>query len=178
MVALLLTGCGGDDDSTAEPGDDDAPALNTSGDGGDAGGSDAGDAGPGSATVTVDGVTMRFEQVEPGPNDDYYTFCTQVSGTLQAVFPQVDDAGNVLGGELSVILIEPGSAAAGMGEPPEFAVHNGERFWMYDEADPFDIPASGRSANGTATLRESGAMNPETGEIDTTPFEATLDISC
>ncbi len=63
-------------------------------------------------------------------------------------------------------------------QPPEFSVHNGERFWMYAESDPFDIPANGRSASGTATLVESGAMDAQTGEIETTPFEASLEISC
>jgi hypothetical protein len=113
-----------------------------------------------------------------GSGDDYFTFCSQVSDTLQAVFPQVDESGSVLEGELSVILIEPGSLADDIDEPPEFSVHNGERFWMYADPDPFDIPANGRSASGTATVVESGAIDPQTGEIETTPFEASLEISC
>lgn len=192
VVGLLLAGCGGDDDSaddggaeaTSDDSDESDGGGDATGDDGeatsdDSGGSDdAVPVGTGTATVTVDGVTMLFEQVEPGPDDDYYTFCTQVSGTLQAVFPQVDESGNVLQGELSVILIEPGTMADDIGEPPELSVHNGERFWNYDESGPIDMPADGRSASGTATVLESGAMNAETGEIDTTPFEATLEMSC
>lgn len=184
VFTVFLSACGGGDsgvDSAAVSSGDEVPGDVTgaeSNEGDETEGGDAGAAGAGTATVTVDGVTMLFEQIEPGPDDDYYTFCSQVSGTLQAVFPQVDESGTVLGGELSVILIEPGSLADDLNDPPEFAVHNGERFWMYADPDPFDIPANGRSARGTATLVESGAMDPQTGEIETTPFEASLEISC
>ena len=192
VVTVLLAACGGDDDGTDsadadsadEASGDEASGDDSSGSGNETGGDDssgsgdAGTAGAGTATVTVDGVTMLFAQIEPGPNDDYYTFCTQISGTLQAVFPQVDESGTVLRGELSVILIEPGSFADDLDEPPEFSVDNGDRFWNYAESDPFDIPADGSSASGTATLVESGAFDPQTGEIQTTPFEASLQISC
>lgn len=200
IITLLLTGCGGDDDTdTADETSDasgetsdasgetsDASGNDASGEssddgsgGGDSGESgDAGAVGIGTATVMVDGLTLLFEQVEPGPDDDYYTFCQQVAGTLQAVFPQVDESGNVLEGELSVILIEPGTMADDIDEPPEFTVTNGERFFYYEEPQSIDIPASGRSASGTVTLLESGAMDPESGELETTPFEATLEISC
>lgn len=177
VLTALLAACGGDDgggDDSADP----STLDGTSGDGiGDAS-SDAVDVDVATATVTVDGVTMRFARVEPGPDEDYYTFCTPISGTLQAVFPRVDESGNVLAGELSVILIEPGTFADELDEPPEFSVDNGERFWTYHDPDPFDIPASGRSASGTAILSESGAMDPTTGEIARTPFEASLQVSC
>ena len=113
-----------------------------------------------------------------GSGDDYFTFCSQVSGTLQAVFPQVDELGSVLEGELSVILIEPGSLADDIDEPPEFSVHNGERFWMYADPDPFDIPANGRSASGTATVVESGESIRRPVRSRRLRFEASLEISC
>lgn len=190
LIAALLVfaGCGGDDtdstdgdDASADvSGDADANAGDDA-DSGDAdgGGGDAPAAGNGTATVVIDGTTYQFAQVEPGPDDDYYTFCTSVAGTLQAVFPLVDDAGTVVeGGELSVIFLEPGGIAADQGESPEFSVSVDQQFWFHEEGQPIDVPADGRSASGTATLLQSGAMNAETGAIETTPFDVTIEMSC
>lgn len=198
LIAALLVfaGCGGDDtdstdgddasadvsgDADANAGDD---ADSGDADGGgdsdaDGGGGDAPAAGNGTATVVIDGTTYQFAQVEPGPDDDYYTFCTSVAGTLQAVFPLVDDAGTVVeGGELSVIFLEPGGIAADQGESPEFSVSVDQQFWFHEEGQPIDVPADGRSASGTATLLQSGTMNAETGAIETTPFDVTIEMSC
>ncbi len=197
LIAALLVfaGCGGDDtDST----DGDDAAADVSGDAGDdaesgdadsdsdsdadvadADGGDAPAAGNGTATVVIDGATYQFAQVEPSPDDDYYTFCSTVAGTLQAVFPLVDEAGNAVeGGELSVIFLEPGGIAADQGESPEFSVSVDQQFWFHEEGQPIDVPADGRSASGTATLSQSGTMNAETGAIETTPFDVTIEMSC
>ncbi|TDT16841.1 hypothetical protein BDK89_2439 [Ilumatobacter fluminis] len=202
LIAALLVfaGCGGDDtdstdsddaaaDVSGDAGDDaesgdaesdsDSDADVADADGGDADGGDAPAAGNGTATVVIDGTTYQFAQVEPGPDDDYYTFCSTVAGTLQAVFPLVDDAGTVVeGGELSVIFLEPGGIAADQGESPEFSVSVDQQFWFHEEGQPIDVPADGRSASGTATLLQSGTMNAETGAIETTPFDVTIEMSC
>lgn len=190
LIAALLVfaGCGGDDtDST----DGDDASADVSGDAGanagddadsgdaDGGGGDAPAAGNGTATVVIDGTTYEFAQVEPGPDDDYYTFCTSVAGTLQAVFPLVDDGGAVVeGGELSVVFLEPGGIAADQGESPEFSVSVDQQFWFHEEGQPIDVPADGRSASGTATLLQSGKINNETGVVETTPFDVTIEMSC
>lgn len=196
LIAALLVfaGCGGDDTDSTDGGD---ASADVSGDAGDSdlsgaddaesddaeadagGGGDTPAAGNGTATVVIDGTTYEFAQVEPGPDDDYYTFCTSVAGTLQAVFPLVDDGGAVVeGGELSVVFLEPGGIAADQGESPEFSVSVDQQFWFHEEGQPIDVPADGRSASGTATLLQSGAMNAETGAIETTPFDVTIEMSC
>lgn len=161
---------------TDTAGDDDAAAD-------DAAADDAAEpatpTGSGTATVTFEGSTYSFAQIEPGPDDDWYVFCTNVAGSLQAVLRQIDDAGNPVDGELSVILIEPGSPYDDTGDPPEVAVEvNNERFLRYQDGDPIDAPASGTAGGGTVTLSESGAMDPQTGEIEMTPVEVSLEVAC
>jgi hypothetical protein len=179
-AALLITGgCGGDDDDDASG--DPAGESTTADDADTAADADsaATPAGAGSATFTLEGETYRFEQIEPGPDDDFYVFCTVIGDSLQAVMRQVDDAGNPVDGELSVILLEPGGAYEQTGDPPEVSVEiNNERFLNYFEGDPIAAPASGRSGEGTVTLRETGAFDPATGEIETEQVEATLEVSC
>ena len=189
LIAALLAfaGCGGDDTDSTDGDDASADASGDAGDDADSGdaesdvggGGDAPAAGNGTATVVIDGTTYQFAQVEPGPDDDYYTFCTSVAGTLQAVFPLVDDGGAVVeGGELSVVFLEPGGIAADQGESPEFSVSVDQQFWFHEEGQPIDVPADGRSASGTATLLQSGKINNETGVVETTPFDVTIEMSC
>ena len=194
---LIAGGCGGgDDDASGDPvGEsataDDTEAPDASSDladdsttpddagAADDAGSAATAAGAGSATFTFEGETYRFEQIEPGPDDDYYVFCTVLGNSLQAVLHQVDDAGNLLDGELSVILLEPGGAYEQTGDPPEVIVSvNNERFLSYVEGDPIAAPADGRTGGGTVTLTEYGAYDPDAGEQATTQVEAMLEVSC
>jgi hypothetical protein len=200
-AALLVTaGCGGDDDESTALSDDATPAADadeaetaeadTSAEPADeaatadesepAPESDAPAAptGAGSATVTMQGETYRFQQIEPGPDDDYYVFCTVVAGSLQAVLRQVDDGGNTVDGELSVILLEPGGPYEQTGDPAEVQLSLGNRFLRYNEGDPIAAPSSGAAGGGTVTLQETGTFDGETGETATTAVEATIEVSC
>lgn len=104
------------------------------------------------ATVVIDGATYQFQPLQPGPDDDFYSFCTVVADSLQAGMQLVDDTGErIEGGELEFIFLEPGGAYERTGDPAELMIvlpeHNGIGF----VADEIDAPASGRTASGTFT---------------------------
>jgi len=72
------------------------------------------------ATVIIGDATYEFRPLEPGPDDDFYSFCTTVAGSLQGTMQLVDGTGaHVADGEISFVFLEPGGAYASTGDPPE-----------------------------------------------------------
>lgn len=197
-AALLVTaGCGGDDDATVDPAggepaaESSEPAAESDAPAAESGepavepaepapdpATPAAPTGSGTATVSMEGETYRFEQIEPGPDDDYYVFCTVVAGSLQAVLRQVDDTGNTVEGELSVVLLEPGGAYEQTGDPAEVQLDIDGRSLRYVDGDPMAATSSGAAGGGTVTLQETLGFSGETGEIETQPVDVSLDVSC
>jgi len=134
---------------------------------------DEGSSGSGGASVTIGAETLVYAVVEPGPDDDFYTFCTTVAGSLQAVMQEVDAAGTPLGGELSVVLFAPDSDYATTGDPQEFDVAFPDGRWLVADgaAGAIDAAANGAHASGTAEL--GSPIDPSAA-----PVIATFDVTC
>jgi len=171
-VVLVAAACGGDDDSDAV-----ADLGLPSGAGGidlDAAREIADQAvadtsGDARATVVIDGTSYEFRPLTPGPDDDFYSFCTTIAGSLQGGMQLVDASGaRVEGGELEFILLEPGGAYAATGDPAELMIVLPEHDQVWYDADELDAPASGRRAAGTFT-----ASNPFGDAL-----AGTIDASC
>lgn len=183
---LVLAACGGDDAGESAPADApaDAPAASVDEEPAESGSVGTSSAAPasatrsGTATLTMEGVTHSFIQAESGPDDDFYSLCVEVAGSLQAVLQEVDDAGNLLGGELSVVLLEPGGAYEQTGDPAELSVQLGDfRFLRAVDEDGIDAPADGSTAGGTVTLIEDIGFGDD-GRRQTQEIEAKVDVSC
>ena len=175
---LLLAACGGSDEGGPNPSDAAAPADAVTDDGDEAGTDSPNATRSGQATLTMEGTTHSFIQAEPGPDDDFYSFCTIVGQSLQAVLQEVDDAGNFLGGELSVVLLEPGGAYEQTGDPAEFSVQLGEfRFLRAEDDGSIQVPSQGSSASGTVLLTEDIGFGDD-GTRQTAETEAQIEVSC
>jgi hypothetical protein len=190
---VILGGCGGDadsagdaasgadveapissaasDDAAPRPDDDSSAAIPTQ-------------SGGGAATVNIDGETFYFANIQPSAGEDFYSFCTTLGGSLQAVLQQVDENGERLSaesefssdqsGELSVILLEPGGPYEQTGDPAEFAVDlfDGRTLYAVD-GGAIDAPAAGAYAAGSAQVT---GWNPADGtEVDTS---VTFEVGC
>jgi hypothetical protein len=196
VLVVTLWACGGDDDSvdpgpaddgdvaTADPAGDEANAQTDDGGGDDGAGDVAqdvidgfGSADSGTATVTFDGTTYEFALLEPGPEDDFYSFCSQVAGSLQAVMQQVDETGAYADGQLTVLLAEPGGAFERTGDPPEIYVDVDGRSLNNIDGENFDATSDGSSGGGAVTLYEMTGFD-DSGQMQQAEYEATLEVSC
>lgn len=123
----------------------------------------------------IDGTTYTFRPIQSGPDDDFFSFCTVVAGSLQASMQLVDAAGQRLegvdGGELDFILLEPGGLYESTGDPAElnFTLPD-PALNRYFQATVIDAPMSGRHATGTFTAADFRA--------DTEVVTGTIDASC
>lgn len=123
------------------------------------------------ATVVVDGTTYEFRPLEPGPDEDFWSLCTTVAGSLQGTMQLVDEDGShVEGGGIEFVLLEPDAAYDLPAEIilvlPDLGTAIYEQSFT---ADQIDAPASGRSGSGTFT-----AVN---GMGDVT-IDGTIEASC
>ncbi|HWL42492.1 MAG TPA: hypothetical protein VNQ73_06070 [Ilumatobacter sp.] len=174
-LGLLAVACGGDDDTGNRPDPPVVEPVVTT----PTGLADAADAArdiidravadtpdDARATVVVDGTTYEFRPLIPGPDDDFYSFCTVIAGSLQGGMQLVDDTGaRVEGGELEFILLEPGGAYAATGDPAELMIVLPEYDGIGFTDEQIDAPASGRRAAGTFTV-SNHLGDALTGTID------------
>jgi len=122
------------------------------------------------ATVVIDGTAYEFRALEPGPDEDFWSLCTTMAGSLQGTMQLVDDDGaHVEEGELMFVLLEPG-AAYDLGAEVEFTIPEFGTA-VYDRsfrADEIDATVSGRSGSGSFTATNVMGDRTITGTIEAT----------
>ena len=118
------------------------------------------------ATVVIDGVTYEFRAIQPGADDDFYSFCSTVAGSLQATMQLVDDAGaRVDNAEIDFVLLEPGGPYEQTGDPAELQISLPELGPAGFTEVEINAPVSGRSASGTFVV-DDHLGNTLSGTID------------
>lgn len=199
LTALVLTGCGGDDDAdgAAAIGAPDDPAdgaalevddTDTDTDTGDEGALGAaadiveqaedGGFGRGTATVDLNGTTYEYAAV-----DGAITVCTELFGTFQVLLPLIDSAtGEMIDGpELNLLVLQEGADHGD--ETPDLYIDVGTvdaGQWFAGESffadlagidpEPIDVRADGLSFAATVPLTLSYDTN--------TTADAQIEVSC